>query len=294
MPRAETMQHMTLGSNLAITTTRSIEIGRGWEHILCTAEMIQHHAVSLKEVNYLFPLYLYPNGDLFDNGETSDAPGGRRPNLNAEFIKDVAKKIKLKFIPDGVGDLKKTFGPENIFHYMYAVFHSPTYRSRYAEFLKIDFPRLPLTTKRPLFRALCGLGTELVGLHLMEQHGPPLARFEQEGDSVVDKVRYTDEIAAASASQPPRNDDQSQVAHGAGKVWINQTQYFEGVPREVWEFHIGGYQVCHKWLKDRKGRTLSIDDIEHYQHIVSALSETIRLMAEIDATIDQHAGWPIQ
>ena len=84
------------------------------------------------------------------------------------------------------------------------------------------------------------------------------------------------------------------MAHAAGKVWINQTQYFGGVPREVWEFHIGGYQVCHKWLKDRKGRTLSIDDIEHYQHIVSALSETIHLMAEIDQTIDKHGGWPIQ
>jgi predicted helicase len=241
------------------------------------------------------PLYLYPNGDLFDNGETSDAPGGRRPNLNAEFIKDVAKKVKLKFIADGVGDLKKTFGPENIFHYMYAVFHSPTYRSRYAEFLKIDFPRLPLTTKRPLFRTLCGLGSELVGLHLMEQHGPPLARLEKEGDMLVEMVRYTDEIAEIAAAstrnawQTPRNDAQS-----GGKVWINQTQYFGGVPREVWEFHVGGYQVCHKWLKDRKGRTLSIDDIDHYQHVVSALSETIRLMTEIDTTIDKHGGWPIQ
>ncbi|MCK4460759.1 MAG: DNA methyltransferase, partial [candidate division Zixibacteria bacterium] len=294
--RDRVMRHFRAGENLALITSRMTK-GESFRHTQVTRIICEVICMSPRTSNngFIFPLYLYPNGDLFDNGETSDAPGGRRPNLNQDFVKDVAKKVKLKFVPDGVGDLKKTFGPEDIFHYMYAVFHSPTYRSRYAEFLKIDFPRLPLTTKRPLFRTLCGLGAELVGLHLMEQHGPPLARFEQEGDMLVEQVRFTDEIAASSAERrTPRNDDQPQAACAAGKVWINQTQYFDCVPREVWEFHIGGYQVCHKWLKDRKGRTLSIDDIDHYQHIVSALSETIRLMAEIDAAIDQHGGWPIQ
>lgn len=285
--RADVMCHMLAGENMGIVTTRQTR--DKWD-VLMSRHLIGHKALAAYDINYLFPLYLYPNGDLFDNGYTSEAPGGRRPNLNVKFIKEVAQKIKLKFVPDGVGDLKKTFGPEDIFHYMYAIFHSPTYRSRYAEFLKIDFPRLPLTTKRPLFRSLCQLGRELVGLHLMEQQGPPLARFEQEGDMLVEQVRFTDEIAASPAKKrTPRNDDPS-----SGKVWINVTQYFDGVPRKVWEFHIGGYQVCHKWLKDRKGRTLSIDDIEHYQTIVSALSETIRLMTDIDAVIDKQGGWPIE
>jgi len=176
------------------------------------------------------------------------------------------------------GHATGTFGPEDVFNYMYAVFHSPTYRSQYSEFLKTDFPRLPLTSKQPLFRALCGLGEELVGLHLMEKQVPPKTKFDVAGDNHVEKVRYTEPGQAAPT----------------GRIWINREQYFDNVPQNVWEFHIGGYQVCQKWLKDRKGRKLSYDDLQHYRCIVSSLTETIRLMAEIDRTIDKHGGWPIQ
>jgi len=167
--------------------------------------------------------------------------------------------------------------------YIYATFHSPTYRTRYSEFLKIDFPRVPLTSNLELFRELCVLGEGLVALHLMDKFGPEIASFpvklsDNDSDNcVVDKVTYTE----------PNNNEN-------GKVWINKKQYFEGVPRDVWEFHIGGYQVCEKWLKDRKGRPLSYDDIAHYQHIVSVLSETIRIMGKIDEAIDKHGGWPIR
>jgi predicted helicase len=155
------------------------------------------------------------------------------------------------------------------------VFHSPTYRARYAEFLKIDFPRLPLTSDLRLFRALAAKGADLVALHLLES--PRLEDFLTDwpvkGDNVVEKVQYTEKDS---------------------RVWINQTQYFGGVPKAVWEFHVGGYQVCHKWLKDRKGRKLTYDDTQHYQKVVVALSETVRLMAEIDEVIGEHGGWPIQ
>jgi predicted helicase len=181
----------------------------------------------------------------------------------------------MTFIPDGKGDLQATFGPEDVFNYMYAVFHSPTYRSRYAEFLKIDFPRLPLTSDPGLFRSLAGLGEQLVGLHLMERQAPNIASYPVRGDSVVQAVRYT---APGEGAEK-------------GRVWINKTQYFEGVPPEVWEFHIGGYQVAEKWLKDRKGRQLSYDDLSHYRNVVAALAETMRLMAEIDAAIP---GFPIE
>ena len=161
---------------------------------------------------------------------------------------------------------------EDFFNYAYAVFHSPTYRERYAEFLKIDFPRLPLTDDLKLFRSLAAKGAELVSLHLMES--PKLDEFITEfnvkGGDEVEKVQYTD-------------DDQ--------RVWINAKQYFGGVPKEVWEFHVGGYQVCEKWLKDRKGRKLSYEDTQHYQKIVVALSETIWLMSEIDEAIPK---WPIE
>ena len=177
-------------------------------------------------------------------------------------------------VPEGQGDLETTFGPEDVFSYAYAVFHSPTYRQRYSEFLKGDFPRLPLTGNKALFTALVGLGAELVSLHLMES--PRLetfiTRFPVSGSQVVEGVRYED---------------------SARRVYINSEQYFEGIPPEVWAFTIGGYQVCHKWLKDRKGRTLTFEDLHHYQKIVVALAETIRLMGEIDAAIDAHGGWPI-
>jgi hypothetical protein len=111
----------------------------------------------------------------------------------------------------------------------------------------------------------------------MEKLGPSMVSFPIKGLNPVEKVSYT----------PPTKKEK-------GRVWINDEQYFEGVPPEVWEFHIGGYQVCEKWLKDRKkaGRMLSEEDIKHYQNIVSALSETIRIMAEIDRTIDSYGGWP--
>ncbi|MCH7877826.1 MAG: DNA methyltransferase [candidate division Zixibacteria bacterium] len=277
MPRPEVMRHMLAGENLAISTTRSIEIGRGWEHVFCSKEIIQHHTVSLKEVNYLFPLYLYPDsrsGDFFEGHES----GKRKPNLSDEFIKEFSDKLKLKFISDGTGDLKSTFGPEDIFHYMYAVFHSPTYRKRYAEFLKSDFPRLPLTDQRKLFSELCAIGAPLVKAHLMEAELKTFTSFNIPGDGIVEKVRYTE-----PSKESPH-----------GRVWINAAQYFENVPPGVWEFHVGGYQVCQKWLKDRKGRALSSDDVTHYQYIVAALAETIRLMEKIDTVIDKRGGWPIR
>jgi predicted helicase len=182
----------------------------------------------------------------------------------------------MKFIPDGNGDRKNNFGPEDIFGYMYAVFHSPTYRSSYAEFLKMDFPRLPLTSNPDLFRKLCSLGDELVTLHLMKKQGTKITSYPVTGDSAVENVRYTDQ------------EDETK-----GRVWINTKQYFEGVPKDVWEFHVGGFQVCDRWLKDRKGRKLTYDDQVHYHQIVLALSETIKLMQNIDATINASGGWPI-
>jgi predicted helicase len=181
--------------------------------------------------------------------------------------------LGLKWVAEGQGDLKETTGPEDIFYYAYAVLHSPGYRTRYAEFLKIDFPRLPLTSRLDLFRALAKLGGELVALHLMESPklDKHITKWVGGKNPEVEKVTYSHET-----------------------VWTDkaQTEGFCGVPEPVWNFHIGGYQVCEKWLKDRKGRTLTAADLEHYHRIVVALSETIRLMAEIDQLIETHGGWP--
>jgi hypothetical protein len=274
--RRDVMRHMLAGENLGLSTTRSIEIGRGWEHVFCTQHIVQHHTVSLKEVNYLFPLYLYRDGQVPES--LFDYFDSRRPNLSSEFVDDVAGRLQMRFVPDGRGSLKKTFGPEAVFHYMYAIFHSLTYRRRYAEFLKIDFPRLPLTSNADLFRELCHLGEELVKLHLMERRVRLITKYPIPGESWIETVRYT---------EPGQGADK-------GRVWINKTQYFEDVPPDVWNFHIGGYQVCQKWLKDRKGRQFTYDDLTQYQQIVAAVSETIRLMDDIDETIHEHGGWPVQ
>ncbi len=282
LPRQEIMRHVFPGSNICLSTTRSVEIGRGWEHVLCSSRIIQHHTVSLKEVNYLFPLYIINNEEnrqvLFQEVNWPPGKDGRIPNLNPDFVSAFASRLGLEFVSDGHGNLATTFGPEDIFDYIYAVFHSPTYRQRYAEFLKIDFPRVPMTASLDLFRKLCILGEELVALHLLESPylSQLITRYPVVGDNIVEKgfpkfVSYEE--------------------RAPGYVYINKIQYFEGVPREVWEFHVGGYQVCEKWLKDRRGRQLSFDDLMHYQKVVVALRETIRLMAEIDKAIP---GWPIE
>ncbi|MDQ1589571.1 MAG: hypothetical protein QOG71_198 [Pyrinomonadaceae bacterium] len=282
-PRPEVMRHMLAGANLGLSTTRSIEIGRGWEHVFCTSQLIQHHTVSLKEVNYLFPLYLYDEAKkstLFDFAESSDAPGGRRPNLAPQFVAELEQRLGLSFVPGGAGDpLARTFAPEDVFAYMYAVFHSPAYRERYGEFLKTDFPRLPLTSQPELFRRLCAHGARLVRLHLLEERAPDLASFPASGTNVVEALRYTAD---------------GEGGEGVGRVWINHEQYFANVPQEVWDFHVGGYQVAHKWLKDRKGRALAYEDLAHYQRLLAALAETMRLMSGIDAAIEAHGGWPLR
>jgi len=141
------------------------------------------------------------------------------------------------------------------------VLHSPSYREKYKEFLKIDFPRVPYPKDQQTFRQLVALGSELRALHLLESPtvDQRLTSYPVSGDNMVDKLHYQDD-----------------------KVYINETQYFDGVPSIAWEFYIGGYQPAQKWLKDRKSRKLSFEDVRHYQRIIVSLTETDRIMKEID------------
>ncbi|MBZ0284359.1 MAG: hypothetical protein K8L97_26705 [Anaerolineae bacterium] len=259
--------------SLNLMVSRGYEVDE-FEHVIVSDRIAVHHAATRKEGNYFFPLYFYPSNDpnrLFEvEGEWPPGKDGRTPNLSKAFVNDFTERLGLTFVPDGTGDLTTTFGPEDVFHYAYAVFHSPTYRERYAESLKMDFPRLPLTRDVDLFRSLCAKGKALVDFHLLRDIGlRDLITTYSAGSGVVEKGY-------------PRYDN--------GRVYINKTQYFESIAEDVWEFQIGGYQVLDKWLKDRRGRTLSGDDGLHYQKVVIALTNTIRLMDEIDDLIPE---WPL-
>ena len=223
-----------------------------------------------REGGYNHPLYTYPTHEQRQVGMV------REPNLDEEFLNALSSAIKLEFITDGSGDLQSSVGPEDVFNYIYAVLHSPEYRHRYADFLKSDFPRVPLTSNRSLFTALVGLGESLASLHLMESEGDDQPAFPVVGDNRVAKVRFA----------PP-------TRHAPGRVFINGGQYFEGVTPETWAFTIGGYRPAEKWLKDRKNRVLTFDDITHYRRVCAALAETPRIMARIDQQIESHGGWPL-
>jgi predicted helicase len=198
----------------------------------------------------VFPLYIY-NED-----------GGRAPNLNPDIVQRIAQSINLKFTPEKE-ETPGTFAPIDILDYIYAVLHSPSYREKYKEFLKIDFPRVPYPDNADKFWKLVKLGGELRQLHLLESPKVEefITKYPVDGDNVVEFVKYED-----------------------GKVWINPKQYFDGVPENVWNFYIGGYQPAQKWLKERakEKRELSYEDVCHYQKMVVALRETERVMGEVD------------
>jgi len=265
-PRPEVSGHMLAGNNVAFHVCRQ-SVSEAWAHILVARGLIDDCYVSNKsrERGYAHPLYLYESDGGLAFGNNGE------PNFAPAFLGQLAGALTLRQVKPH--NLPRGLTPEDIFHYAYAVFYSPGYRSRYAEFLKIDFPRLPLTGNLELFRALARLGGELVALHLLESPtlDQPMTELIGNRNSKVEKATWTNDT-----------------------VWVDkrQTTGFKGVPEAVWNFHIGGYQVCHKWLKDRKGRVLSDDDIAHYHKIVVALSETIRIMKEIDEVIEKHGGWP--
>ncbi|MDM3843723.1 MAG: N-6 DNA methylase [Aphanizomenon gracile PMC638.10] len=274
-PRKELLNHVFRKDNLCLLLIRQMQDSIPYSHVLIsTIPAIDRVFSCSRGASTSFLLYLHPTDTptLFDSPPTN-APGGRKPNLSPEFITEFSQKLDLEFIFDGKGDKNKTFGPEDIFNYIYAIFHSPNYRQRYAEFLKIDFPRVPLTSNSALFWELVIKGDKLVKYHLMKETGTEISTYPIPGSDIVEQVKY--------------HENHQQI-------WINSEQYFDQVPQQIWNFYIGGYQVCQKWLKDRKGRELNFDDISHYQNIISIISETIQIMEDIDQIIEKYGSFPLE
>jgi predicted helicase len=256
-PAQKVMQHM-LEENIALLCCRQ-QSTFDFQHILLTNILSEVCTVSLqtKETTYTFPLYLYLKG----NGQQTLVQNEERvPNLNTEIVNQIVEKVGLTFTNEKE-TTKDTFAPIDILDYIYAVLHSPTYREKYKEFLKIDFPRIPCPKDQDTFYKLVKLGGELRQIHLLESPivDKSISKYPETGTNIVGKPKYEN-----------------------GKVMINETQYFEDVPEVAWNFYIGGYQPAQKWLKDRKDRELQVDDIRHYMKIIVALTETDRLMKEID------------
>lgn len=287
--RERVTSHLQAGPNVALVTSRQTK-GESFAHVQVTRVPAEAICMSSKTSNngFVFPLYLYadaggPQRRFLIEGE----PTGRAPNLNPNFVLELESDLGLQFLPDGAGDRKETFGPDDVFHYMYAVLHAPAYRERYVDFLRHEPPRIPLPRDKEGFAALAESGRELVQLHLFEGRPPHIAlNFPVPGSNVVAKghPRYL---------APGEPDPDSGDAIDAGRVYISSTdrkadtrgQYFRGVEPAVWTFHVGGYQVCEKWLKDRRGQTLTLVDLDHYRRMVATISRTIDIMMEIDALI---------
>jgi predicted helicase len=243
--RADAFTNIVGRDNISLSFNRKIDEERPFYDVFVFDRATQLHSLSLKESNYLAPLY------VFDPVDQS-----RRINFDPKIYADLRAKATDATHPE----------PDEVqvFDYIYGVLHCPAYRATYAEFLKIDFPRIPWPASPAEFHDIATKGTSLRKLHLMDPTviGPTPYPFTGNGTDVVEKPEYRD-----------------------GKVWINPTQYFDAAPAVSWGFYIGGYQPAQKWLKDRKGRVLTYDDQRHYQRILKILAETDRIMQTITMTL---------
>ncbi|APU47681.1 type ISP restriction/modification enzyme [Acinetobacter junii] len=259
-PRKELTDNLLQPDNIALATLRQIAGTKQTCVVMLTKTVMTDRAMySTNGTPYLFPLYLY-NDNIQSDLEEQPI---RSPNLNREIVDKIAKTISLTFT-DEKENINGTFAPIDLLDYIYAVLHSPKYRETYKEFLKIDFPRVPYPKDAKTFLELGKLGAELRKLHLLESPKVEqyITQYPIDGDNIVEKPIYKH-----------------------GNVYINDTQYFANVPEVAWTFYIGGYQPAQKWLKDRKDRALDFEDILHYQKIIVALTETNRIMQEIDTVL---------
>ena len=299
MPRGKVMRHLSGKENIGLALCKQFKAGDTYQHCWISRHIMESSYVSNKtsEITSIFPLYLYPDQSSLNNGFN------RHPNIDPAQLHTLCNQTGLAYrpapdaepqtLPQGslqpkevpVGKTSKaktdaadsnaaqpdSFTPETLLDYIYAVLHSPAYRRRYAEFLKSGFPRIPNPENRSEFLRLAAIGSELRQWHTLQHPKADIAHFttafnSPNPDMQVDKPRYAPD---------PQNPN-------SGSVFWNATTGIQNVPATAWQFYIGGYQPAQKWLKDRKGKTLTAADIEHYQKIILALTRTIELMQQID------------
>ena len=278
--REKVMQHFLHGNNLglsALRQSRNSDQGTFW----INNSIVGKDSISSLDTCTTFPLYIYP---VTNGQQTIGQNTERTPNLNAEIVKQIAEKLSLTFTNEKE-ITQDTFGPVDILDYIYAVLNSPTYREKYKEFLKIDFPRVPYPENKDTFWKLVKLGAELRQIHLLEspEVNKYITQYPIDGNNMVTKIKFEENYEIIKGDTIINMDP----VYPLGRVYINDTQYFQMIPEVAWNFYIGGYQPAQKWLKDRKGRELSFEDILHYQKIIVALKRTDEIMKEIDLVINK-------
>jgi len=236
--------------NLALITSRQAQ--SGFRHALITNQIASLNSTGTAGKygsGYVFPLYLYPDENLYNNSNTKKYQ--REVNINQRVFEALTSAYRKK--PK----------PEIILYYIYALLYSNIYRQKYAEFLKSDFPRIPFCSNYKLFQTMARAGEKLVDLHLMRSSklDKPIAKFEGKGDNLVERVEYDERRKS---------------------IYINVGRHFLPVSKDIWEYQIGGYQVMEKWLKGRKGQRISLEDIKHYCKIATAIKETIATQRKLD------------
>jgi hypothetical protein len=268
-------------SNLGLIIARGSEIQRGWEHVFCTRLPIQHHSVSLKEVNYLFPLWRYAPNPFGHAGELSG--NDKKANFEPSIISLFAERLGAVFHETAQENVPFTFCSQDVLAYVYAVLNCYVYRKRYAALLTQDFPRLPLPANLSSFRRLAKAGQALLATHLGESArvGKSSSTYPEPGSNVVE-AGFPVFVPAGVTSK------YNSSASPAGRVYINAgsseggPQYFDGVSPRVWEYRIGGYRPTERWLRDRRGRTLSSADFSTYEALIDAAAVTLGLVSVID------------
>jgi hypothetical protein len=262
-PTDNISRHMRRPGNIALLTARSVEVASGWNHVLAVTEMAQHHAVSTKEVNHLFPLWV---------SEEILGVLTQHHNLNPGVVAEFANRLGLQFEPEAIAT-PNVFGVSEVFDYVLAILHSDEFRQRYFEPLRDDYPRVPLTSNEKLFRKLVELGGEILNLHINFDKPKGGAHFPAVGSCVITRSEF--------------------IADSDARLWINEEQYFTGVDEEINAYSIGGIRIVGQWLSDRRRRTLSVREIDDFRGIIDTISHMIELPARIDECIDEHGGWPI-
>ncbi|MFX1451672.1 MAG: type ISP restriction/modification enzyme [Promethearchaeota archaeon] len=281
MPRPEVMKNMLTVNNIGISVSRSVR-GAPWRDVFASKFITEFGLIATRPGNTapLFPLFLY---------EKQENKILRKSNLTNEVISIFSKKLGLKFADKERNNINNTLNSEDIFHYIYAILHSQKFRKRYAEFLKIDFPYIPITNNIEFFKQLTILGADLIALHTLNSNSPLLKEL----------------VHFVEGSNGKQMGKFSKDCYTNGKIFIDLNKkrdgsYFDGIPENVWNFYIGSYQVCFKWLYDKraklgkKGKPLTVNDVDCFKKIVIAINETIRIMKEIDYLIEEYGGWPLK